>query len=175
MKRQSKASDREQFAAILSINNAIFEQVETNRKPLEQVLKVSKDDVSCMEAAADRLIQVKDFQQASDAYFFLATLNPSESRYWLNLGLAERENGNHSAAIEAFSQATLVDIGQPEAQLHLAEILFDIDRLDEAKQALTLAAELINRSKEFKCLKPQALKLREALRTKQGEGSKANG
>jgi tetratricopeptide (TPR) repeat protein len=97
--------------------------------------------------------------KAEAALAQLVTAHPRNGRAWLGLGRIRAENGQGSAALEAYRRATTLLPDQGEAHLSLALLYLDQGRLDEAEQAFVEAArDQKTASRAWKGLGATALK-----------------
>ena len=73
-------------------------------------------------------------------------LDPDNARPWINLGVAERRNGNLDKAEAAYRRALVIDAGASSAYQNLATLLRLKGQVKEADALSTLAARLDRRN-----------------------------
>jgi type III secretion system low calcium response chaperone LcrH/SycD len=130
---------------------------------IQDIVEFSEETMAKFYGAAYRLFQDKRYQEASDAFLFLATLNPHHYDYWLGLGMATQLCHDYEGAIDAYELAAIADIANPIPYFYLAKCLFAIHDRESALQALELAIETANDIEEYDELKRQALLAKEIL------------
>ena len=125
-------------------------------KSAQEIMEFSNETMAKFYKAAYLLFEHKHYEDAGNAFLFLATLNPRNHEYWLGLGMASQLNGNYEAAIDAYELAAITNIESPVAYFYLAKCLFAIHDRESSLQALELAIEMAGDSPEFADLKSQA-------------------
>lgn len=125
-------------------------------KTAQEILEFSQETMAKFYHAAYLLFEHQRYQDAANAFFFLATLNPNQHDYWLGLGMSTQMCHDYEAAIDAYELAALCDISSPVPYFYLAKCLFAIHDRESALQALDLAIETANDLEEYAELKEQA-------------------
>lgn len=125
-------------------------------KTAQEIIGFSNVTMAKFYGAAYRLFEHRRYQDAGNAFLFLATLNPYNHEYWLGLGMACQMSQDYEAAIDAYELAALADIESPIPYFYLAKCLFAIHDRESALQALDLAIETAGEAAAFSDLKEQA-------------------
>lgn len=129
----------------------------------QEILNLSEEEMAKCYRAAYLLFEEKHYEEAADAFFFLATLNSDRSDYWLGLGMSTQLQHDYEAAIDAYELAALCDLSSPVPYFYLAKCLFAIHDRESALQALNLAIETAGDSSEFSDLKIKAEEAKKML------------
>ncbi len=146
----------------LKKENFLREELQAN-KTLEQILVFKPSTMDKFYAVAEQLYEKKAYQEASEVFFFLATLNPHEQSYWIGLGLANQMNTHYEEAIDAYEMAITCEITQPMPYFYLAKCLFAIHDRESAMQALDLTLDYAANQPEYASLTEQAIEARHLL------------
>jgi len=125
-------------------------------KTAQEIMGFSDKAMAKFYQAAYFLFEHKRYQDAADAFLFLATLNPHHHEYWLGIGMATQMCQDYDAAIDAYELAALCNIISPAPYFYLAKCLFAIHERDSALQALDLAIDTADDLDEYSELKRQA-------------------
>ena len=132
-------------------------------KSAQEIIGFSDATMAKFYHAAYQLFEHQRYQDAADAFFFLATLNPRHHEYWLGLGMATQLCHNYEAAIDAYELAAICDISSPIPYFYLAKCLFAIHDRESALQALDLAIETAGENDDYADLKRQATAAKKIL------------
>ncbi len=132
-------------------------------KTVQEVLAFSDGAMAKFYTAAYHLFEMKRYREASNAFLFLATLNPTRVDYWIGLGMATQFCHKYEEAIDAYEMAAICQIDNPVPYFYLAKCLFAIHDRESALQALDLAIEYADDFEEFAELKYQARAARDSL------------
>ena len=142
----------------IKLKNKIFLERELSEgKTVQEILEFSSETMAKFYRAAYFLFEQKHYEDASNAFLFLATLNPYHHDYWLGLGMSTQLCHEYEAAIDAYELAALCDMSSPVPYFYLAKCLFAIHDRESALQALDLAIETAADLEEFAELKQQAM------------------
>lgn len=125
-------------------------------KTAQEIMEVSDETMAKFYRAAYFLFEHKRYEDAANAFLFLATLNPYHHEYWLGLGMATQLRQDYESAIDAYELAAICDISSPVPYFYLAKCLFAIHDRESALQALNLAIEIAKDLEEYTELKQQA-------------------
>lgn len=142
-------------------NQALLKKELASGKTAQEIMEFSEKTMAKFYQAAYVLFEHKRFQDAANAFLFLATLNPYHHEYWLGLGMATQLCHDYESAIDAYELAALCEVSSPVPYFYLAKCLFAIHDRSSALEALNLAIEIANDIEEYAELKQQA----EAART----------
>ncbi|CUI17134.1 type III secretion chaperone SycD/LcrH [Candidatus Protochlamydia naegleriophila] len=132
-------------------------------KTAQEIMEFKDSTMAKFYGAAYRLFEHKRYDDAANAFLFLATLNPHNHDYWLGLGMATQMCQNYEAAIDAYELAALCDISSPVPYFYLAKCLFAIHDRESALQALDLAIETADEIEDYADLKRQAQEAKRIL------------
>lgn len=144
-------------------NKKLLQQELANGKTAQEILEFSDETMGKFFRAAYVLFEHQRYQDAANAFLFLATLNPHHHEYWLGLGMATQMNRDYESAIDAYELSAICDISSPVPYFYLAKCLFAIHDRESALQALNLAIETAGDIEEFSELKIQAEQAKELL------------
>lgn len=132
-------------------------------KTAQEIMGFSNETMAKFYAAAYLLFEHKRYEDAGNAFLFLATLNPYNHEYWLGLGMASQMSQDYEAAIDAYELAAISNIESPVPYFYLAKCLFAIHDRESALQALDLAIETSGDLGEYADLKRQAVAAKDLL------------
>jgi type III secretion system low calcium response chaperone LcrH/SycD len=144
-------------------NKKLLKKELAEGKTAQEIMGFSDETMAKFYKAAYLLFEHKRYDDAANAFLFLATLNPHHHEYWLGLGMSTQLLQNYEAAIDAYELAALCDISSPVPYFYLAKCLFAIHDRESALQALNLAIETANEVEEYTDLKRQAEMAKEIL------------
>lgn len=125
-------------------------------KTAQDIMEISDENMAKFYRSAYRLFEGKRYSDASNAFFFLATLNPYNHDYWLGLGMSLQLGGNYEPAIDAYEMAAICEIDNPVPYFYLAKCLFAIHDRESALQALEMAIEYSEDKADYQDLAMQA-------------------
>lgn len=144
-------------------NQKLLKKELAEGKTAQEIMEFSDETMVKFYKAAYFLFEHKRYQDAANAFLFLATLNPHHHEYWLGLGMATQLCQDYESAIDAYELAALCDISSPIPYFYLAKCLFAIHDRESALQALNLAIETADEWEEYADLKHQAELAKEIL------------
>jgi len=144
-------------------NKKLLERELAAGKTAQEIMEFSDETMAKFYQAAYIIFEHKRYQDAANAFLFLATLNPRHHEYWLGLGMATQLCQDYESAIDAYELAALCDISSPVPYFYLAKCLFAIHDRESALQALNLAIETADDLEEYSELKKQAEQAKEIL------------
>lgn len=125
-------------------------------KTAQQILEISDANMQAFYEAAYRLFEHDRVEEAANAFFFLATLNPFHHSYWLGVGMCAQLVGDLEAAVDAYELAALSEVESPVPYFYLAKCLFALNERETSIEALDIALEYAGDKPEFRELKNQA-------------------
>lgn len=140
----------------------LLEELKKGKSP-QQIWNYTAKQMGKFYAVAHHLLEEKRVEEARNAFIFLITLNPTHSEYWLGLGFAEQYLHQYEEAIDAYEMAAIYNMGHPLPYLYLAKCLFAIHDRKSALQAIEIALEYAQDSKEYEPFKREALKAKKTL------------
>lgn len=144
-------------------NKKLLQEEFAEGKTAQEILGFSNAVMAKFYGAAYRLFEHKRYEDAANAFLFLATLNPHNSEYWLGLGMASQLSHAYESAIDAYELAAICDIESPVPYFYLAKCLFAIHDRESALQALDLAIESAGSNPDFTDLLHQAEEAKKLL------------
>lgn len=110
-------------------------------KTFQEILGYSFETMEKFYEAAHHLFQKQQYEEASDAFVFLTTLNPNVHNYWLGLGMSEQLIEEYDAALMAYSMAVMTNGDNPLPHYHSASCYSALHDKNSAKLALELAVK----------------------------------
>jgi tetratricopeptide (TPR) repeat protein len=130
-------------------------------RSIMDILGLDENLIGKFYSASDHLFAAERFKEASDALFFIANIEPTESIFWLALGNAEFLQENWTEALKAFSLAYYTNPSDPRAVIYAAQCHHE---LGDNKQAAMIIDSIIQYYPEESLVEFGDLKgLREAL------------
>lgn len=132
-------------------------------KTAQEILEFSDMSMAKFYGASYKLFEHQRFEDASNAFLFLATLNPYNYDYWVGLGMSLQMLGDYELAIDAYEMAAICQVDNPVPYFYLAKCLFAIHDRESALQALDLAVEYSSEHAEYSEMLIQALKAKDLL------------
>ena len=107
---------------------------------------IDEERLEAVYSVAHTLYGNGKFEDAATMFRFLCLMEHAEERYWMGLGATEQMLGNYEKALEAYAQATLLDIDDPRPQIQAGYCLIKLELFEGATQALegALLAENID-------------------------------
>jgi type III secretion system low calcium response chaperone LcrH/SycD len=144
-------------------NKKLLKKELAKGKTAQEILGFSNEAMAKFYQAAYFLFEHKRYEDAANAFLFLATLNPHNHDFWLGLGMSMQLCHEYETAIDAYELAALSDISSPVPYFYLAKCLFAIHDRESALQALDLAIETADDLDEYADLKKQAIQAKEIL------------
>lgn len=144
-------------------NKKLLQKEFAEGKTAQEIMGFSDEVMAKFYGAAYRLFEHKRYEDAANAFLFLATLNPHNHDYWLGLGMASQLSQEYEAAIDAYELAAISNIESPVPYFYLAKCLFAIHDRESALQALELAIESAGDIPEYSELRRQAEEARQLL------------
>lgn len=72
------------------------------KKDIKSIFGLSENEIDKLYSAADKLFIEERYHEASDALFFISNIEPTNSVFWLALGMSEYFQERWQEAIQAF-------------------------------------------------------------------------
>lgn len=144
-------------------NKKLLKKQLAQGKTAQEILGFSDETMAKFYGAAYRLFEHRRYNDAANAFLFLATLNPYNHDYWVGMGMCSQLIKDYETAIDAYEMAAICRIDSPVPYFYLAKCLFALHDRDSALQALELAIEYSESHPEFTELKDQAEAAKELL------------
>jgi len=127
-----------------------WDDVPTYLEPLALVRPLVWDE---MLALADASLKLNRFAKAESLFVLSGVRRPPNPQVLVALGTARRRQGELDAAAADFRRAADLDPANDEARLSLAEILLDLDRVQEAAAALAVVPDTTAQGARFHLLR----------------------
>jgi type III secretion system low calcium response chaperone LcrH/SycD len=144
-------------------NKKLLKKELAEGKSAQEIMGFSDETMAKFYRAAYQLFEHQKYEDAANAFLFLATLNPYNHEYWLGLGMATQMSHDYESAIDAYEMAAMYHLDNPVPYFYLAKCLFAIHDRESALQALDLAIEYSGEADEFTELRQQAKEARKIL------------
>lgn len=132
-------------------------------KTIQQELEFSDETIAKFYSAAYHMLENKKYQDASNAFFFLITLNPDSYDDWMGLGISTQLCGHYEEAVDAYEMGAIIKPENPIPYFYLAKCFFAMHEKNHALQAIDLAIEYANEDADFFDLKQEAIAARNLL------------
>jgi len=132
-------------------------------KTFQEILGYNDAAMDEFYRIARYLFEEQRFQEASDAFLFLTTLNPFIPDYWLGMGMCEQVNEEYKQALVAYSMVTMSEIEQPVAHYQSAACYHKLGDLDNALASLEKAIAQCGSEEEYAAIKEEAVRSRDLL------------
>lgn len=92
-------------------------------------------------AKAYHLYESGRYRDALHFFRTLCVMDVDEVRHWVGLGATYQMLHDHTQALAAYGMAALLDETNPTVHLHAAECLLALKRIEECRNALSLAEQ----------------------------------
>jgi len=129
----------------------------------QEIVGFSDEAMAKFYGAAYAIFEREEYEEAEDAFLFLATLNPNIYDHWLGLGMARQMGKKFEEAIDAYELAAIHQLDSPVPYFFLGKCFFAIHERDSALYALELAIEYAAEIPAYEELKSEALAAKEIL------------
>lgn len=133
---------------------------------LQELAVVSDAVADKLYQGAKHLYEQKLYDDAADAFCFLASLNPKTFAFWLGLGNSEFCRKCYDKALWALAFACEADPTDPACHLISSRCYVELGEIDEAISSIDLALYVIEGRDAFKEWKPQLEAEKKRLSTK---------
>jgi type III secretion system low calcium response chaperone LcrH/SycD len=124
---------------------------------------LEEEDYEMLYGLGHQLYQQHRFDDAVEAFRFLATHKHSERRFIKAYASALQMTREHDAAIAQYALAGMLDPDDPAIPLHACECLIAAGRRDEAAEGLAIAMELCEGEPQHAALRQRAQALLDLL------------
>jgi type III secretion system low calcium response chaperone LcrH/SycD len=120
----------------------------------QEQCSISDETIECFYQCGIRAYEHKNYQEASDVFYVLSSIDYRRHNVWMALGLVEKQLGNPESALSAFIMASVTNMEEPIAFMHAAECYITLGEREEAEKSIQSASDLIQgksdeRSKEI--------------------------
>lgn len=133
-------------------------------KTYQEMLEISDVEMQRYFEVGRRYLKNRQFDEASDIFLLLATLSPLTGNLWVHAGNAEQALGRFEDALEAYSMAMLADANDPLPHYFSAEVYYEIQAKDLAKECLKVCVALIEENEHYLALKQHVDNLKRSLK-----------
>lgn len=120
-------------------NSAQLQKDLEEGKSFQQIFGYSVEAMDKFYSAAWNLFQRQLYDESSNAFFFLTTLNPRVHLYWLGLAMSEQLKEEYHEALMAYTMAVMTDGENPLPHYHSAACYYALQDIQNAKVSLELA------------------------------------
>ena len=127
-----------------------------SKEKLKGLLGFSSETMALMYQSAHHFFTEHQYEEAAEAFLFLATLDPDNFDYWLGLGMSVQMRGDYEAGIDAYEMAAFIEVENPISYFYLSKCFFAMHDRENAKQALEMAIDYAGDSSQYADLKHQA-------------------
>lgn len=107
--------------------------------PLGGLLGFSDEAVGIFYEAAVHLLEGKHGSDAADAFFFLSSLYPQVSAFWLGMARSEELNHHLDKALVAYQMAIITDSHEPTHYIEAVRCCLKMGELTKAEEILNHA------------------------------------
>src|SRR5262249_20144261 len=97
-----------------------------------ELLGFSEKSLNVFYHAVCRLIEDKAFKRARDVCYFLLTIAPGVSQFWVCIGRCDAGLGAYDVAFQEFAQAIKVDPTDAAAYQEIIDLLVETHEFDKA-------------------------------------------
>lgn len=138
-------------------------QLISEGKNLQEILGYTNQTMEKFYGAACSLFKQELYEESSEAFVFLTTLNPFVYNYWLGLGMSEQLNEEFHGALMAYNMAISVDQENPIPHYHSASCYRAIHDLEKARQSLDLVLACAKDKQEYVHIRERARAAKESI------------
>lgn len=149
------------------LNDAVkLRQHVKSGETFQEIIGYSKQTMHKFYSAACRLFEKQKYEESSDAFIFLTTMNPFSHYYWLGLGMSEHMLEQYSEALQAYNMAIVVDKTNPISHYHAASCYKALYDVKNAKISLNRAIEFAGDVEVHAQIKNHAIAARKIISKK---------
>ena len=132
-------------------------------KMIHEIMGFSYGTMEKFCKVAFHLLEEKRYEEASNAFLFLVSLNHHCDEYWIGLGISTQLCNHYEEAIDAYEMAAICRLENPTPYFYIAKCLFAIHDRQNALQAIDLAIEYSQDQPEYEELYRQAIAAKKTL------------
>ncbi len=121
---------------------------------LQELAQVSDETIDKLYQAAKNLYELKNYNDASDAFLFLTNINPKKFAFWLGLANALYCLKRYEEAIPAYTNAYTINPSNPNCYLYASYCHSACGEIEKAINTIDLALQTAEETKEFADWKP---------------------
>lgn len=140
-----------------------LQQYVKSGRTIQEIIGFSQSTMNKFYSAACRLFEKQKYEEASDAFIFLTTMNPFVHCYWLGLGMSEHMVEEYSEALLAYNMAIVVDKTNPIPYYHASSCHRALKDLENALISLDHAIHAAGNKEVYLQIKNQALAARKSM------------
>ncbi len=152
----------EQVLSKLKDTNWVGEQLLAGYT-FQEMLNFNDTTMNKFYAKARNLFQSQRYEEASDAFIFLTTLNPHHYAYWIGLGMSDHLSEEYESALIAYAMASLCDPENPFPHYHAAACYQLLNDRENALLALEMVIRCCGDSFEYSDMKNKAIMTKSLL------------
>lgn len=152
----------EQVLSKLRDNNWVGEQLREG-KTFQDMLNFSDSTMDQFYSKARHLFQIQRYEDASNAFVFLTTLNPYHYAYWIGLGMSDHLLQEYENALIAYAMASLCDPENPFPHYHAAACYQLTNDRENALLALEMVIRCCGNTFGFADMKSKAISAKSML------------
>lgn len=130
---------------------------------LRRIIGFSDRSMHCFYSCGYELLKQERFDEASDFFWLLASIDSFISVYWLGLGIAEQQRERFKEAIYGYTMATIADETNPLPQYRSAQCYAAMNDPLLAANALDLAIAQCGDDPKYATLREHAIAWKEKL------------
>lgn len=119
---------------------AFFERVD-NTTCLRELMGFSPETMNSFYSIAYGFHESKHLEEASNAFYFLCSIDPLVHNFWVGYGHAEQMLERYPSALHAYAMAVLTNDANPLPHYLAGECYMEMKDYKEAKHSLDLAIE----------------------------------
>ena len=135
-------------------------------KTFQEILGYSENVMEGFYRTARNLFLTQKYEEAIEAFTFLATLNPHVVTYWIGIAMADQMLGFHEKALIAYGIAVTLQPKNPVVHYHTASCFRALGNIPEAIGALEITIACAEESDEHLELAASAQKVLDSLSEK---------
>jgi type III secretion system low calcium response chaperone LcrH/SycD len=144
-------------------DSSLLNQLIQEGKTFQEIVGYSDLVMDKFYVKARSLFEQQRYDEAAEAFVFLATLNPYTYSYWLGLGMSEQLCDQQASALAAYGMAILTDPTQPNSHYHSASCHKTMGNKEAALASLELALTCCEGKPEYDNWKTLSLKAKQLL------------
>lgn len=133
---------------------------------LQDAFGFSEDQMQQFYQFARGLCEQERFEDASDVFLVLSSLNPFVSHFWLGLGLCDKVAGRFKEALFDYSMALAVDKENPYTYYNIADCYSRLDECRTADDFIDICLEICKGVNDYTSLEMEAKVFKQQLKGK---------
>ena len=146
---------------------AFIEQLK-NGATLRDFHGLTDKQMEAFYSVAYNLYQSGKFEDSHQIFKLLCFYDHLELKYWMGLGACRQMTQNYDGAVQAYAQAAMLDIENPQVPLHAADCFLAMGRMEEADSALTAALHFSEGKPQYAAVRNRAEVMQQLLNKDSG-------